>query len=91
MIVYAFMQACGVANDHFTSCPWHDRVEQRKQSFCPSFDRQMQFPALYTVHHATLSPEYEPSHADHPGCFDHPAQDPRRSYQPCRSDPRGAP
>ena len=25
-IVYAFMQACGLVNDHLTGCPCHDRV-----------------------------------------------------------------
>ena len=25
-IVYAFMQACGLVNDHLTGCPQHDRV-----------------------------------------------------------------
>ena len=25
-IVYAFMQACGLVNDHLVTCPAHDRV-----------------------------------------------------------------
>jgi DNA-3-methyladenine glycosylase I len=25
-IVYAFMQAVGMVNDHLTGCPWHDQV-----------------------------------------------------------------
>ena len=27
VITYAFMQACGLVNDHMTSCPCHARVK----------------------------------------------------------------